>query len=198
MSPILFIYHPHSLNWLYRFPPPNNTLHLQVKKDRKSFDDAIRKSDNYRDLVEEEANELDALDSQHRRNKKELEKQRARLQEIEEEGNDYPPMNEIQEIMTSKQAAMRRIKSQIQAEKREAADAEGRISEARDEKEASEGRLDRMKDDKTQRLNAFCRQFKNVGQAYMYIKDNRKNFRKKIWGPVGKNLLLVCVLCLCN
>ena len=158
-----------------------------MRNDKKSYEDAIRKSDTYRDLVEEEANELETLDSEHRRNKKAVEKQRARLQEIEEEGNDYPPMNEIQEIMTSKQAAMRRIKSQIQAEKREAADAWERINEAKDQKEESEGRLDRMKDDKTQRLNAFCRQFKNVGQAYTFIKDNRKMFRKKVWGPVGKN-----------
>ena len=167
--------------------------YLQVRNDKKSYEDAIRKSDTYRDLVEEEANELETLDSEHRRNKKAVEKQRARLQEIEEEGNDYPPMNEIQEIMTSKQAAMRRIKSQIQAEKREAADAWERINEAKDQKEESEGRLDRMKDDKTQRLNAFCRQFKNVGQAYTFIKDNRKMFRKKVWGPVGKNCC-VCVV----
>jgi len=165
--------------------------YLQVRNDKKSYEDAIRKSDTYRDLVEEEANELETLDSEHRRNKKAVEKQRARLQEIEEEGNDYPPMNEIQEIMTSKQAAMRRIKSQIQAEKREAADAWERINEAKDQKEESEGRLDRMKDDKTQRLNTFCRQFKNVGQAYTFIKDNRKMFRKKVWGPVGK----ICCVC---
>ena len=108
------------------------------------------------------------------------------LREIEEEGNDFPPMEEVEQTFKNSQREMREIKSQISSVKASANTALERIDRALTEKNGAASQLERLRDDKKLRLQSFCRIVPTVGQAYKFIDENRKMFRKKIWGPVGE------------
>ena len=48
------------------------------------------------------------------------------------------------------------------------------------------GRLDRLKDDRKLRLQNLFNKFGNVGQAYQFIDQNWKMFRRPVSGPIGE------------
>lgn len=144
-----------------------------MKKDKKAYEDALTKSDNYRDGIETEVSDYQAIDATHRRNKKAVEKEERRLREIEEEGNDFPPMEEVEQTFKNSQREMREIKSQISSVKASANTALERIDRALTEKNGAASQLERLRDDIT---------------SYKFIDENRKMFRKKIWGPVGESV----------
>ena len=125
-----------------------SSKHTQVKKDKKAYEDALTKSDNYRDGIETEVSDYQAIDAQHRRNKKAVEKEERRLREIEEEGNDFPPMEEVEQTFKNSQREMREIKSQISSEKASANTALERIDRALTEKNGAASQLERLRDDK--------------------------------------------------
>ena len=173
-----------------------SSKHTQVKKDKKAYEDALTKSDNYRDGIETEVSDYQAIDATHRRNKKAVEKEERRLREIEEEGNDFPPMEEVEQTFKNSQREMREIKSQISSVKASANTALERIDRALTEKNGAASQLERLRDDKKLRLQSFCRIVPTVGQAYKFIDENRKMFRKKIWGPVGESVSAIVLFCM--
>lgn len=157
----------------------------KIKKDKQSYDECFVKCDRYMDEVEQEMNDYRTIDASQRRAEKNLEKERKRLEEIEAEANDYPPIAEIEKTMKDTQAEMVKIKNSMNNEKSKMGRLTDRIEEARQKKDEAANRLDRLKDDKKLRLESFCNTFGNVGQAYKFIDENRKIFRKKVWGPVA-------------
>ena len=191
--------------WGQGYLPPNGGYHIiststhtpllipfehsqhQVKKDKKSLEDALKKSDNYRDAIDSEVSDYQTIDSAQRRAERNVEKQKARLQQIEEDGTDFPDMAAIDETIKQMKTELMRVKAAMRKEKEKLTRSAGEKEKAEIEKENAVGRLERLKDDKKLRLEAFCRKIPAVGKAYEYINGNRKEFRKKVWGPVGKS-----------
>ena len=157
----------------------------KIKKDKQSYDECFVKCDRYMDEVEQEMNDYRTIDASQRRAEKNLEKERLRLEQLEGEAQDFPPIAEIEKTMKDTQAEMVKIKNSMNNEKSKAGRLSDQMEEARQKKDEASSRLDRLKDDKKLRLESFCNKFANVGQAYKFIDENRKIFRKKVWGPVA-------------
>ena len=157
----------------------------KIKKDKQSYDECFVKCDRYMDEVEQEMNDYRTIDASQRRAEKNLEKERLRLEQLEGEAQDFPPIAEIEKTMKDTQAEMVKIKNSMNNEKSKAGRLSDQMEEARQKKDETSSRLDRLKDDKKLRLESFCNKFANVGQAYKFIDENRKIFRKKVWGPVA-------------
>ena len=157
----------------------------KIKKDKQSYDECFVKCDRYMDEVEQEMNDYRTIDASQRRAEKNLEKERLRLEQLEGEAQDFPPIAEIEKTMKDTQAEMVKIKNSMNNEKSKAGRLSDQMDDARQKKDEASSRLDRLKDDKKLRLESFCNKFANVGQAYKFIDENRKIFRKKVWGPVA-------------
>jgi chromosome segregation ATPase len=157
----------------------------KLKKDRVSFEECLTKSDHYTDEVEQVMNEYRTIDAQQRKAERDVEKERARLEQISEEGRDYPPIAEIERTIRETQKEMVTIKGRIGRERSKMGEMVARIEEAEQEKKDASDRLERLQDDKKLRLENFCRQVEQVGQAYKFVDENRKMFRRKVWGPIA-------------
>lgn len=166
-------------------------LEAKARKDAKAFEDCTAKMDRYSDDIEEAISEYDSIEAEHRRAEKAVEKQRLRLEEIEAEGATFPPLEEIEGTMKQSQSEMRSVKNEISREKAKAQGAMQQIEEEEDRKKEASGRLDRLKDEKKLRLQRLFAKAKNVEQAYKFVDQNRKMFRRPVWGPVGTRLYLV-------
>ena len=161
-------------------------LEAKVKKDKKTYDDCLTKAQRYTDDIENELSEYQTLESQQRQAKKKVDKERLRLEQIEAEGADFPPIDEIEQTMKQTQAEMRQLKSKISGEKNRISTVVGRIEEAESERDSAAQRLNGLKDDKKLRLQSLFRKVPAVEQAYKYIDQNRKVFRRQVWGPIGE------------
>lgn len=162
-------------------------LESKVRKDKQAADKALQKVDKYNDDIEGEYSAYNSLDAQIRQARKNVENQLKRLNEIKAEAGDFPPVEEVAKIIKEKQRDMAQVKQKINVEKKRQAVVNDRMEQAEVDKNSSSARLDKLKDDKKLRLQNFCGKFKNVGQAYQFIDQNRKMFRRPIWGPVGKS-----------
>lgn len=157
----------------------------KLKKDKTSYEECLTKSDNYADEVEQVMNEYRTIDAQQRRAERDVEKERARLEQIVDDGKAYPPIAEIDKTMKETHREMITIKSRINGERSKMGGMVERIEDAEREKKDASDRLGRLQDDRKLRLENFCRQFDKVGQAYKFVDDNRKMFRRKVWGPIA-------------
>jgi len=165
------------------------SLDLQARKDQKAFSDCTAKMDRYSDEVEQEISEYETIESAQRRAEKEVDKQRRRLEEVEAEAETFPPIDEIERTMKQSQAEMRSVKAEMNREKARAQEMLQSIEESEDRKKEAVQQLDRLKDDKKLRLQRLFAKAQNVEQAYKFIDQNRKMFRRPVWGPVAAEVL---------
>ena len=164
-----------------RMQSRTKAVEVKLKKDKISYEECIVKCDNYTDDIEKEISEYRTIDAQQRKAERDVEKERLRLEEIEQSGQDYPPIADIEKTIKDTHRDMTSFKSQINGERSKLGTMIDRIEDAeRTRKETSE-RLDKLQDDKKLRLSNFCRMFDQVGKAYKFIDENRKMFRHKVW-----------------
>lgn len=160
-------------------------LDVKAKREKKNHKDYLEKMEKHSDDIEREVSDYQSIDAQHRRNVKELERERRRLQEIEAEGDDFPPMEDMDRTITEGQKEIRQIKSGIDRKKNSIADLKREIDDASETMERASTKLGKIKNEKQQRLNRLL-QNEALKKAYMFIHENRKEFRRPVHGPIGK------------
>lgn len=129
---------------------------------------------------------LPKTDAHQRNAEKAVNKCKARLAELEKEGNDLPDVKELEAEAKKVHEEMRAYRQKIEADKKKQRTALGRIKDAESERKQSERELDVIKDDKKLRLQRLLGQRKNLKDSYAFVSQNRKMFRRPVWGPIGE------------
>ena len=165
----------------------SGALDKKVKESKKQFDDCIKKSETFQDGIDEEVGTLNTMDAVQRKAQRDVENQRKRLQEIEAEVEDFPPMDQVETIIVETQKEIRSIKQKVDGVKRKHQSLLATIEEEEDKKKQAKDKLDRVKDEKKNRLNVLFGASKHAKASYEFVDQNRKIFRRPVWGPVGKS-----------
>lgn len=95
-------------------------------------------------------------------------------------------MKELEAEAKKVHEEMRAYRQKIEADKKKQRTALGRIKDAESERKQSERELDVIKDDKKLRLQRLLGQRKNLKDSYAFVSQNRKMFRRPVWGPIGE------------
>ncbi|KAL7553665.1 hypothetical protein ACHAWF_016964 [Thalassiosira exigua] len=164
-------------------------LDAKAKKDKRAYEDLIAKADRYSDDIHGEVSECATLDAEKRNAQRKLEKERARLAEVEAEGRDFPSLDEIESAAREAKGEMCRLQAAIGAEKHKQREAIQGVERANEEREAAASRLKTLQDDKKLRLQKLFKFAPPVGQAHKFIDENRKMFRKPVYGPIAAEVL---------
>eukprot|EP00970_Alexandrium_tamarense_P017675 scaffold10604_cov268-Alexandrium_tamarense.AAC.2 len=162
-----------------------NTLEKKLKQDRKTFDDCNSKSANYGDAIENAMAEYQNIEAEQRRAERELEKQRARLEDLETEFKEFPDAAELEKEIAVSQRELRDTKKKIDDIKRRMRDLAEDSEVATNRRDNAARELEKVKDEKKIRLNRLFGVAKNLQEAYQFVDQNRKMFRRPVWGPVG-------------
>ena len=162
------------------------TLEAKVKKEKKNHRDFLSKVEKQSEKIDQKVSDHQAIDSHHRKHLKDLEKQRRRLQEIQAEADQFPPMEEVERTIQESQKELRQTISAMERTKRSLADLSEQIDDAKEKSKRASDRLGKMKDEKQHRLQRLFSKNGAVKTAYMWINNNRKMFRRPIHGPIGK------------
>ena len=115
-----------------------------------------------------------------------MDKCKARLAELEKEGDDLPDEKELEAELKKLGAEMRAFKQKIDADKKKQRLSLDRVKDADSERKQCERELDVIKDDKKLRLQRLLGQRKNLKDSYTFVSQNRKMFRRPVWGPIGE------------
>lgn len=161
-------------------------LEVKAKKEKKNYEDFVAKMANHSDGTEREVSEYQSIDAQHRRALKELEKERRRLQDIEAEADDFPSMEETEHTIQELNKEQRLKKSGLDRARRTLSELNEEIIAATDRSKRASERLGKMKDEKQHRLQRLFSKSEAVKNAYTWIDNNRKHFRRPVHGPIGK------------
>ena len=161
-------------------------LENKVKKDRKTYEDCNSKAERFQDDIENELADYRSIDAQQRRAEREVEKQRARLEEMQAEEADFPSMEQVESAIHQAQSELRLTKTKLDAAKKAVGSLMEKIEQEEQKKVDSSQRLERIMDEKTLRRNRLFSKFPNVQVAFEFIDHNRKLFRRPVCGPVGK------------
>ena len=95
-------------------------------------------------------------------------------------------MDEIEAAFTESQLEMRSLKKKIDDVRRKAESLREKMDSEVEKKKEAEERLNRVKDEKKIRLNRLFGSASHVKASYEWVDQNRKMFRRPVWGPVGK------------
>jgi vacuolar-type H+-ATPase subunit I/STV1 len=114
------------------------------------------------------------------------------LQELEAEGADFPPMEEIEKVLAETNSEIRAIKGKLDGVRRKHQSLQAVIEEKEEEKKDAEQKLNRVKDEKTIRMQSLFGANRNVKVIYDFVNQNRKIFRRPVWGPLGERCVIVC------
>lgn len=163
-------------------------LDVKAKKEKKNYEDFKTKMENHSDGIEREVSEYQSIDAQQRRALKELEKERRRLQDVEAEADEFPSMEENDRTVAELQKELRTTKSGLDRARRSLGEMEEEIRSAKHNAKRASDRLGKMKDEKQHRLKRLFAKNEAVKNAYTWIQDNRKTFRKPVHGPIGECL----------
>mmetsp|Transcript_14487 Transcript_14487/g.23628 ORF Transcript_14487/g.23628 Transcript_14487/m.23628 type:complete len:1118 (-) Transcript_14487:142-3495(-) len=162
----------------------SKALDVKVKRERKNHEDCLAKMENHSDGIEREVSEYQSIDAQHRRNVKELERERRRLQEVEAEGDAYPSMEDTERTIAECAQEIRQITREMDRKKRAINDLKRQIDDAKETKNSTSERLKKINNEKQQRLQRMFK-FAAVKNAYDFIQENRKEFRRPVHGPIA-------------
>jgi len=168
-----------------------SSLEKTEKKTKDSYDKAFKKISNFDDHLEEQTSNLNSLDTHRRQSMKAVETCRLKLQELVESlKTGYPSMEEAQEHLKSANSDLREVKRRHERAKRDYYAFETKYNDIANQIHTDQSKLEKMKDEKMRRQERLFRQFPRLGKAYDFVDQNRKMFRRPIWGPIAGEILM--------
>ncbi len=161
-------------------------LENKARKEKQNYEVFLQKMEHHSDGIEREVSDYQNIDAQHRRALKELEKERRRLQDVEAEADDFPSMEETEHTILELTKEQRVKKSGLERARRSLSQLNEEIKAVDEKAKRASQRLGKIKDEKQHRLQRLFSKHEAVKQAYMWIDNNRKEFRRPVHGPIGK------------
>ena len=180
--------HAHAETEAAKYLSRCKALELKGKKDKQAFEDEIDKLGRFSDMVENEISDYATIEAEQRVNEKKMERQRTQLENVEAMGGDFPPLEDIERTLKIKQKEMRDLKSAMSGEKRRLQGLVDHIEKAGQDKDGATRELTRLKDERKLRRQRLFAKAPSVAKAWEFIDNNRKMFRKPVWGPIGESL----------
>lgn len=161
-------------------------LDVKRRREEKNHKDCCDKMEIHSDAIEREVSEYQSIDSQQRRALKELERERRRLQDVEAEADQFSTMEDMDRTISDAQRELREVKGEFDKARRSVSDLNGQIGDAKEAHNNATNRLGGIQDEKQRRLNKLFSTFRGLKDAYAFVDENRKEFRKPVHGPIGK------------
>lgn len=156
------------------------------KAATKAYDKAMSKADILQDKIDEEVSNLNSIDSDQRRRQRDVDKQTEKVQQQEEcLRRDFPPMDDVEALFKGGQTILREAKKRHDHIKRQNYEITSACRDLQEGIQADNKKLDKMKDEKKRRLERLFSNQPKLGDAFQWVDQNRKMFRRPIWGPIA-------------
>ena len=161
------------------------TLEQKATKLKREIEKESKKSDKLDETLDECISLLATVDSEKTMKKKAYEDAKMKVEQYKEKMSDFPPYAEIEQAYVKttqeKKAAHRAC---VEARKK-CDELQGRFKAFEEEAEQIQSKLSDLKDEKRQQERAFFQHNPNQYKAVQWIDKNRKEFRRKVWGPIA-------------
>uniref|UniRef100_A0A7S1BU77 Structural maintenance of chromosomes protein 5 n=1 Tax=Corethron hystrix TaxID=216773 RepID=A0A7S1BU77_9STRA len=162
----------------------SQNLDKKIRENKREHEVHIRKAERFSDDIENSQVEIKNIDAAQKRAEANVQRLEHRCQEAEENLKKFPPKQDLQKEMDEAKSKLRAMKPLIDAAKRERDDIYEKGRDLQDRAVTSRRNLDRMNDEKARRRDKVFMQQRNLKKTYEWVDQNRKMFRRPVWGPV--------------
>jgi len=160
-------------------------LDKTLRQSQKEYEKCLRKAENYTDEMETSMSDLHALDSIQRQAERRVTTQKEKVESLEAQMGDYPPENEIEDMINEARNSATDCRKKVQLTKIELGRVAQQLKEREQEEQASRAKLTKMNDDRARRKERIFRQHPKLYETYSWLDQNRKMFRRPVWGPIA-------------
>jgi len=151
---------------------------------RREIVDCHNRAERTEDNLESELGNLSQLESARRLAEQRVRELEEKLKQSEAQLAEYPPEEDINNGMTESKTKLKEIRKRVQHASR---DVQHKIRETKDissERQDLLRKYEQMKDDKARRTERIFNHDKNLAEVFKWVDQNRKMFRRRIWGPI--------------
>ena len=156
----------------------------EMKRAAREYDKSMRKSEKFSDDIEATTAELASIDTMRRRAERAVTAQKDKVEEVERRLQDFPAGDDIERDYAGASEKMREVRAGLTRAKRDVSAASAKSREVKEAHKRAVSKLERAADDRARRNERIFRQNRNLHETYTWVDQNRKMFRRPIWGPV--------------
>ena len=155
-----------------------------IQNAKTGYETGQRSSERLQDEIESQLNNFTSIDAMQRQSLQNVKKMEEKVKIVEAEVNEYPPEQQLKETHNQATEELRKLKTQLNRAKHELSSKQNQLKDQQDMKQHLVDKLGRMKDDKARRNERIFRQFPKLYEAHQWLEQNRKMFRRPVWGPI--------------
>ena len=148
-----------------------------IKKNGSKFN-------SHDDVIETLLHELRTIDNDRANLEEEAELLRTKIEDVQKKAATFTPLDELMEEHHMAKEDHKALLPQYQASKRKFEKLNEKMKEIRQDKQRIQRDLQKTLDAKEQRHKKVFKRFSELKTAYEWIRQNRKDFRKPVIGPI--------------
>eukprot|EP00551_Chaetoceros_affinis_P006129 CAMPEP_0203670242 /NCGR_PEP_ID=MMETSP0090-20130426/6384_1 /ASSEMBLY_ACC=CAM_ASM_001088 /TAXON_ID=426623 /ORGANISM="Chaetoceros affinis, Strain CCMP159" /LENGTH=1165 /DNA_ID=CAMNT_0050535065 /DNA_START=104 /DNA_END=3601 /DNA_ORIENTATION=+ len=161
-----------------------NELEKGMGHSLRKFNDGTLKAEKYNDEIENNKVDLTEIDTKHRRLLGHVEDCRRKKEQYESQLREYPPEQELIDAFDAAREEQRHLREKLRLVKSDLVELQQTYKDRKEELEQAENTFTRMQDEKARRNEKILSQDPALAKAYQWVNQNRKMFRRQVWGPI--------------
>jgi len=159
-------------------------LDREIGATNKEWHMCLTKAEKCQDRIDTETCDLGLIDSAQRRAEQLVVDRQRQFDDQMGIYNQYPPQEDIDKKVSEAQNELRTTKRIMTAKGKEVQQYQIDYRNQESDVDRLNRNFVRLKDDKALRNQNILMRDKNMQQVYEWVNQNRKLFRRKIWGPI--------------
>jgi len=159
-------------------------LEGRQKRSMQAQGKAVDKYDKVNDTIEELLSDLNEIDSAQRTAQKKVDVQKKKVAEAEAKLAEMPNMETVEKEFADAANEAKRVRLEFTKVKGDLHRATAAVKELRSQAKRKEAQLEKMNDEKAQRMERIFSREKKLADSYDWIKQNQKQFRQPVIGPI--------------
>ena len=163
----------------------SKTLNDNRNRAQKDLDKHRQKFETHDDEIDQCMNDLMMIDEERRKAQEAVDEARQRLSDLLEQQPGHPDRQELEAEVRKAKESCRAAKREFETAKRSARQDQERVRDLEEKAKELKDKLEKLNDSARQRTEKVFRMQPNLKRVAEWIKDNRQQFRRPVWGPVA-------------
>jgi len=160
------------------------TVDGEVKLADRELNKHHEKAETHFYALDDTLAELNQVDTDMRRAQRQVEVQKEKVQMLETQMADHPSKADVEQAVEEAKQNYQASKPEIIKTRNELGRTKGTVHEIREQHRQAMDRLKKIQDDRAIRRERIFHREPKLGQVYQWIEENRKEFRRPVWGPI--------------
>lgn len=159
-----------------------------IQKKKKDMANHHSKGDKLDENIDQALADLESIGAEKAQKKKAYEQQAHKVESLKAQRDGLPPAEEIESAFKEASQKKQATHKDLQAAKKVCHNLHSKFGEFETKAEQLSSKLAKLQDEKARRRERVLAGHDNLRKIMQWLEKNRKNFRRKVWGPIACEL----------